>query len=127
FLTTTLALAALLIIRNQPESRADRTGLRFSIYPPQDTSFGSVTLSPDGRHLAFTAVPTSNPGGKTMLWVRPLDSVNARSLPDTEEASFPFWSPSSNELGFFAAGKLWTIDLAGGSPRIIADAPNGRG
>jgi Tol biopolymer transport system component len=40
---------------------------------------------------------------------------------------FPFWSPDSRALGFFADGKLKTIDLNGNSPQIIADAPSGRG
>ena len=45
----------------------------------------------------------------------------------TEGATFPFWSADSLHIGFFADSKLKRIPLAGGSARIVADAPNARG
>ncbi len=127
FFFATLILALLLVARSQPTAFGDTAELRFSIFPPEETSFASVGLSPDGRHFAFTAGPTSTSGGKTLLWVRALDTLAARSVPDTEDATFPFWSPTSDALGFFAGGKLWIVAIAGGSPRVVCDAPNGRG
>ena len=50
-----------------------------------------------------------------------------RVLPGTEGASFPFWSPDGQRLGFFAQGKLKTIGLAGGPPQSLCDAISGRG
>ena len=41
----------------------------------------------------------------------------------TEDALYPFWSPDSRSIGFFARGKLKTIDLAGGSLSTLSDAP----
>ncbi len=102
---------------NEPE-------YRFAVFPLADTSFGTVSLSPDGRLLAFTAL---NGEGMARLFVRPLDTLAAHALPGSEGAAFPFWSPSSDTLGFFAEGKLRAIELAGASPRVVADAPNGRG
>jgi Tol biopolymer transport system component len=126
FFATTIALGALLLTR--PEIPvAEAVARQFSIFPPAGTSFRSVIVSPDGRHLAFTATSNDVPRGKTTLWVRSFDSPEARALPDTESAFLPFWSPASNALGFFADGHLWTIDLAGGSPRKVAEAPDGRG
>jgi eukaryotic-like serine/threonine-protein kinase len=61
------------------------------------------------------------------LWVRPLASVTAQSLPGTEGASYPFWSPDSRFIGFFASGKLKRVDLVGGLPQTLGDAPDGRG
>ena len=39
----------------------------------------------------------------------------------------PFWSPDSRFIGFFADGKLKTIEISGGPPQALADAPAGRG
>ena len=48
-------------------------------------------------------------------------------LAGTEGASFPFWAPDADAIGFFAEGKLKRVDIAGGAPQALADAPNGRG
>jgi eukaryotic-like serine/threonine-protein kinase len=87
-------------------------------------SAGPPVLSPDGSTLAFTATGAD---GRTSLWVRPMNALEEQMLPGTENAIFPFWSPDGRSLGFFADNKLKTIDLGGGSPQIVADAPFGRG
>jgi serine/threonine protein kinase len=98
-----------------------------SLLPPEKSSFafdsGPMALSPDGRRMAFVATSSGN----TMLWVRPLSGVSAQSLAGTEGASFPFWSPDSRFLGFFAGGKLKKIEGSGGPPQTLADAGFGRG
>ena len=53
--------------------------------------------------------------------------MTARPLPETSGAWYPFWSPDGSHIAFFADGKLKRIDLRGGSPQVIADAPSGRG
>ena len=80
---------------------------------------GGFALSPDGRHLAFAA---GDGAGKTLLYLRPLDSLEARALSGTDSASNPFWSPDSRFVGFFATGKLKKIDITGGPPQILCDA-----
>jgi eukaryotic-like serine/threonine-protein kinase len=105
--------------------------IRAVINPPPDQQFrltsdlaGPPVLSPDGSYLAFTAVGS---GGKTNLWVSPVNGADARTLPDTNDAIFPFWSPDSRSLGFFANGKLRTIDLNATSAQTVCDAQLGRG
>jgi len=83
-----------------------------------------IALSPDGRQLAFVAHAAD---GSRKIWVRDLAQMAARALPETAGAWYPFWSPDGRYLGFFADGKLKRIDLRGGSPRVVADAPSGRG
>src|SRR5262249_41108794 len=83
----------------------------------------SFAISPDGRRLVFSA---SNEG-KSQLWVRALDSIAAQPLSGTEGASFPFWSPDSAALGFFADSKLKRIDIVGGALQVLATATAGRG
>jgi len=85
---------------------------------------GGFAISPDGLRLAYVA---QNADGKTLLWVRPLDSLEAQALAGTEEASFPFWSPDGRYIGFFASGKLKKIESSGGPPLTLCDAPNARG
>src|SRR5689334_4020637 len=89
--------------------------------PPTDDPTMSLTM--DGTKIAFIA----NRNRVPMLWLRTLDSTENRALEGTENASFPFWSPDGQSIGFFADGKLKRIDAAGGRPLVLADAANGRG
>ena len=105
--------------------------IRATLDPPAKTTFnltgdfaGPPVLSPDGTFIAFSAI---DPSGKTALWVRPANSLESRVLPDTAGGMFPFWSPDSHSVGFFANSKLKTIDITGSSAQVIADAPFGRG
>ena len=92
------------------------------IPPPAKLDFGIyLCLSPDGRRLAFTSGPGD--AGTTTLWVRDVDSLEARQLPGTENAASPFWSPDSRFIAFGAGTTLKKIEVSGGSPQKIADAP----
>jgi len=88
--------------------------------------WNSMSLSPDGRQVVLFG---DGADGFTGFWLRSLDSVDLRKLPGTDvgNASFPFWSPDSRTVGFFAYGKLKRVDITGGPPLTIADAPDGRG
>ncbi len=92
---------------------------KFSILPPEKSSFVQIAMSPDGRHLAFTAAT----GGKLQLWVRAFDSTEAKALAGTQGAIFPFWSPDSRFIGFFADGLLKKIEVAGGPVQTLGEAP----
>ena len=100
-------MAALLTLwRERPAAAV----VRSTILAPEKTTFRStgdgacpVAISPDGRAVAFVAADAS---GASTLWVRALDSLAARSLPGTDNARYPFWSPDYRSLGFFAAGKM---------------------
>jgi eukaryotic-like serine/threonine-protein kinase len=85
---------------------------------------GHSAISPDGTMIVFTGMDSLS---QSRLWIRPMNSPEARSLAGTEEAQYPFWSPDSRSVGFFADGKLKTIDAAGGPVFTLADAPFGRG
>jgi Tol biopolymer transport system component len=80
-------------------------------------------ISPDGKRIVFAL----SSGGKSQLWLCPLDSSTAQALPGTEGAFHPFWSPDSRSIAFFADQKLKRIDLPDGAPVILADAPLGYG
>jgi Tol biopolymer transport system component/tRNA A-37 threonylcarbamoyl transferase component Bud32 len=119
-----LALIALAIglWRKPPAS----SRLVAAIPPPEDAPFQLVgdvgappVLSPDGQYLVF--------GAADRIWIRSLESGEARPLEGTENGTFPFWSPDSRKIGFFSAGKLRVMDLAGGAPVPVCDASNPRG
>jgi hypothetical protein len=57
-----------------------------------------------------------------MLWIRMLDTGEARTLPGTERADLPFWSPDSRFLGFFADGLLKKVAVAGGPVQTLTTA-----
>ena len=59
------------------------------------------------------------------LWVRPLDSLEARVIERTEGASYPFWSPDGAWIGFFADGLLKKVELTSGSIQTICEALDG--
>lgn len=100
------------------------TAARFFIYPPEKTSFGGpFAVSPDGLRVVLRG--TSE--GKTLLWVREMDTLTAKPLEGTDDAIYPFWSPDSRFIGFFSAGKLKKIEVAGGPTQTLCDAPDGRG
>ena len=80
-------------------------------------------VSPDGRRVAFVATTD----GKEDLWVRDLDSLAARALPGSSGAKYPFWSPDSRAIAFFADDKLKRVDLAGGPALNLCDSGMARG
>ncbi|HET9481743.1 MAG TPA: protein kinase, partial [Candidatus Polarisedimenticolia bacterium] len=102
---------------------------RATLPPPPDSALipfdlMGLALSPDGGTLAFVAVGSD---GRRQIWLRNLSEMDARRVPETDGATYPFWSPDGRSLGFFSDATLKTIDLRGGSPRNLADAPTGRG
>ena len=114
---STVALLALAAVHFR-ETPAAREMVRFTVAAPHDGSFGSfnnLAVSPDGRKLLFSATAS----GRTTLWLRTLDSAEARPLPGTENGSFPFWSPDSKFVGFTSEGMLKKIDLAGGPAQTL--------
>jgi len=120
-----LALGWLIAHLQQPPVPEDRS-VRLTVNPAAGTEFGLDTgaaISPDGQMLAFV----TGSSGNRKLWLRPLNSLSARELPGTDAATFPFWSPDSRSLAFFAAGKLKRIEVTGGLPTVICDVGLGRG
>jgi Tol biopolymer transport system component len=104
--------------------------MRWMISPPEGTQFlatgdapAPVAISPDGRRIAFVA----GSHGKSQLYIQPLDALKAAVLPGTDGASWPFWSPDSRSLGFFAHGQLKRIDPDGGASIDICEARVPRG
>jgi len=94
---------------------------QFTVYAPQATKFRyeitGAAVSPNGQFLVFSAFQERG----NSLYVRPLNALEARPLPGTEDADFPFWSPDSSSIAFFADGKLKRVEIAGGTPVVVCE------
>ena len=117
----------------RPPAAAPMPTLAFTIEAPENGFFtpteGSVqtpqlALSPDGSALAFVATGAD---GISQLWLRRFATIAAMRIPGTDGATYPFWSPDGQSIAFFADAALKRVDLGGGPPRVIAEAPHGRG
>src|SRR5262249_13116353 len=92
--------------------------------PSDKTSIYKFQVSPDGRMIAYNA---TGPDGRGGLWVRPLDSVETRKVADTDpDIPLFFWSFDSRFLAYGAVNnKLAKVDVGGGPPELLCDAPSG--
>ncbi len=86
-------------------------------YLPFGFGGGPVVVSPDGSTLAFSAIDHD---GTVKLWTRALNSREGSATAGTENAAAPFWSPDGKSIGFFADGKLKTVNLANGAIQVVA-------
>ena len=118
-----LAAFALLwpYIRTAPTNE-NTSPLRFTISLPDNAVIiGPPVVSPDGTHVVYRL---NTEDSKELLWLRALNSLDARPLAGTEAAVQPFWSPDSRSIAFFASARLKRIELSGGAPQIVCDAPS---
>jgi Tol biopolymer transport system component/tRNA A-37 threonylcarbamoyl transferase component Bud32 len=122
FAAALLAAAALAVgfVRRAPKPAPL---VRFDVVPPPEVATMDVPrISPDGRFLAFDATDME---GKARIWVRALNSLTAQPLAGTDGGVRPFWSPDSRYVGFIADGVMKKVDVTGGPPTKICDAPGG--
>jgi serine/threonine protein kinase/Tol biopolymer transport system component len=120
---TAAVIAALALQLRQPEHQS--RPVVAAILAPEKLAFllragyaGTLTISPDGKFVTFLA---QSEDGKRALYVREVETGEARPLPGSEGASYPFWSPDSRFVAFFADGKLMKADILGGPPLALCD------
>jgi serine/threonine protein kinase/WD40 repeat protein len=81
-------------------------------------------LSPDGSQIVFVASVAGKP---QQLYLRPLNQQTATAIPNSEDATQPFFSPDGQSVGFFALGKMRKVSLHGGPATLLSDAPTPHG
>jgi Tol biopolymer transport system component len=120
------ALAAILFLR---KPAAPPEPVRYQIRLPDNVYFSqtaSFAVSPDGHHIAFSAIAQNN--GRPSVWLQDLNGSEARALPDTGTGPTTppfFWSPDSRYVVFSAGGsKLRKADIQAGTTQDICDKPN---
>ena len=130
-LALALIATAVIALRRASEVTPAAGPAQFTIAPPENTSFGGpagwrnrqrhasggVSRWPEHRVRRRQPDPRIRSGcDRSPRWRR-------RPIPGTEGGAFPFWSPDSRSIGFFADGKLKKVQIAGGPPIVLCDAP----
>jgi Tol biopolymer transport system component/tRNA A-37 threonylcarbamoyl transferase component Bud32 len=98
-----------------------------SLTPPEGVTAypdDGFALSPDGKLLVYSAAPES---GNRSLWLRALNAIEATPIAGTQNGQFPFWSPDSRHIGYFADGKLKRVEAKGGPTQALAEVVGARG
>lgn len=76
----------------------------------------AIAFSPEGDRMVYPG-----PGG--LLWRKERDRPTATSIPGTEGAVYPIFSPDGQAIAFFTqSGELRVASLAGGPSRILVPA-----
>jgi eukaryotic-like serine/threonine-protein kinase len=121
-----LALGALAFVHFR-ETPPPEQRLQYTIPLPEKLENVSnswrLAISPNGRYLVIAATVS----GRRQLWLREMDALEARPMASTDDATFPFWSPDSRWIGFFASGKLRKIAVGGGPSQELCDVTSGLG
>jgi len=89
-------------------------------FPLRD--FPAVAISRDGTKIAYLGAR----GHTTQLLLRRVDRLEPQPLPDSANATSPFFSPDGQWVGFFADGKLKKASVQGGEATTLCDAPINR-
>ena len=119
-----LALVFAFLWLSSTDTAPEAPLLRFAFTPAVGVGISNaltdtnVAISPNGRHIAFTA---ADPQGK--LWVQDLDQQRPRAIEGTEGAWGPFWSPDSNFIGFAAGGEVKKVSVQGGLASRLCQLP----
>src|SRR5215471_17483731 len=98
-----------------PRTAPLANAMHFAVPLPEGvTSCEYVSLSPDGRKLLI------NVGRGGGFWIRDLNALEWRRVPNTLGAFGPFWSPDSRFIAFTVADQIKKIDLSGGPAQSLS-------
>ena len=120
-LTAALAIPAAIHLRETPPAE-----MRLQIVTPPTRLPLHFALSPNGRYIVFAASESSTDATQR-LYLRALDKTDAQPMAGTDGATYPFWSPDSRSVGFFASGSLKRVDISGGPAQMLAPTPAPQG
>jgi serine/threonine protein kinase/Tol biopolymer transport system component len=113
-----IAIGALIAFEalHAPRAATPAKRMQFTIAVP-GYQLDGLAISPDGTRIVYA----STASGTRQTWIRPIDSLDAQTLPGADNATAVVWSPDSRYLAFAADGKLKKLDVNGGPAQTIAD------
>jgi eukaryotic-like serine/threonine-protein kinase len=113
-------VAAVFQLGKRPE---EKLAVSFTFSLPNNWEIRMApAVSPDGKYIIYTSAPVSAQSpNEASLWLRRLDSAEAKPLSGTEGGFAPFWSPDSRFVAFWSHMRLQKIDVAGGSAVTICE------
>lgn len=124
------SLLAALVYAHWPRPVSQDRAMRFEVQlgneelvVDENIDGAVAVLSPDGANVAYLG----EIGSARRLYIRPLNQLESRALPGTENALQQFYSPNGQSLAYFANGNLMRIPVTGGAPALIAPAADARG
>ena len=100
--------------------------VRFDVTPAQETPLSvgpagaNMAISPDSTKLVYHIVQV----GTSVLELRRLDRGESQSLPSTEAAVHPAFSPDSSTIAFVRDGKLHALPLDAKGAVTVCDVQN---
>ena len=107
---------AFIAVRGQPGPATTRLSIPL---PPGQEITSSPAISGDGQIIAYTAQQGTD---APQLYLRHLDSFEARAVAGSSGAQQPFFSPDGKWVAFFAQGHLQKAEVARGTPILLAEA-----
>jgi serine/threonine-protein kinase len=128
-IATALVTSAVLVWTRSSPSRTPQLPVRLLLSRQpvaamtENGPLPGVGISRDGHQVVYVA----ETDGVRRLYVRQMQGKDAFVLAGTEGAIGPFFSPDGGRVGFFAAGQLKTVAIAGGAPTALAAVVNARG
>ncbi len=124
FVVGGLAVWAVLGRGTQPSATPQRFILPLAESDPLLRTLGAeLALSPDGQTLVYRATLD----GTGHLFRRPLDQFEATSIPGTEGATWPFFSPDGQWVCFTAGDALRKGRVVGGQAQTVSIPRQSRG
>ncbi len=130
-----IALAIGLVALSRRATTSDPFPLRVELpLPPGGAPSGSPALSPDGHTIVYAAQTPSGQGESpfmgrtTSLYLRRLDQLTSRAIPNTNNAGLPAFSPDGKSIAVIVnRRKLIRVPLDGGPEVTLADVPDDGG
>jgi Tol biopolymer transport system component len=123
-----VGVLAFLLRPVRASTAAHANPVRFTLRLPDEAAMpdaAQFAVSGDGSQVVVAA--RHKDGGIQRLWLRRLQSLEWRELPQTDRAAFPFWSPDGRHIGFFAGTRLKRIDIGNDLTETLCEVNNGLG